>query len=43
LQILKIQKEVLGDRHPDTLASVASLAWVYGQQGRHDKVKELEE
>jgi hypothetical protein len=35
-------KTVLGDKHPDTLTSMANLASTYRKQGQWDKVEELE-
>jgi hypothetical protein len=34
LEVLALRKEVLGERHPDTIKSMANLATTYYQQGR---------
>ncbi|RHZ65358.1 uncharacterized protein CDV56_109374 [Aspergillus thermomutatus] len=42
LQVLNIQKQVLGPEHPDTLTGMASLALTYSHQGRWKEAEELE-
>jgi Tetratricopeptide repeat len=37
IKVLELRKEVLGERHPDTIKSMASLAATYHQQGRSDE------
>ena len=32
-QVMETFKRVLGAEHPDTLTSMANLAWTYGNQG----------
>ncbi|KAI9762477.1 MAG: hypothetical protein M1840_001237 [Geoglossum simile] len=41
LRVLEPQKEVLGENHPDTLSTLASLASTYSQQGRSKEAEEL--
>ncbi|KAL7958998.1 P-loop containing nucleoside triphosphate hydrolase protein [Trichoderma compactum] len=36
---LKLRRKVLGERHPYTLESIASLAAAYHYQGQHEKAK----
>jgi Tetratricopeptide repeat len=33
VNVLQLRKEVLGEKHPDTIQSMASLAATYHQQG----------
>ena len=39
--VLADRRRVLGDDHPDTLASRAVLAWLAARQGRHAEAEEL--
>jgi len=41
LNALKYRKEILGEKHPDTLTSMNNLASTYSQQGRHKEAEEL--
>ncbi|KAL8281687.1 hypothetical protein RB600_005226 [Gaeumannomyces tritici] len=36
-----LRKRVLGDKHPDTIQSMASLATTYGNQGRYDEDEKI--
>jgi hypothetical protein len=36
-----LKKSVLGDKHPDTLASMNNLAFLYRKLGMNDKADEL--
>ncbi|KAJ7695263.1 hypothetical protein B0H16DRAFT_1443183 [Mycena metata] len=40
-QVLKKQKEFLGDSHPDTLHTMGNLARTYSDLGKHEKAKNL--
>ncbi|EAQ86838.1 hypothetical protein CHGG_08091 [Chaetomium globosum CBS 148.51] len=40
-QALALQRDILGERHPDTMQSMSSLAVIYYEQGRRDKAEEL--
>ncbi|KAF8193565.1 hypothetical protein K438DRAFT_1674608 [Mycena galopus ATCC 62051] len=40
-EVLKIQKQLLGDNHPDTLPIMADLAITYSDLGEHRKAEEL--
>ena len=42
VQVMQTKKRVLGDKHPDTLTSIASLASTYRNQGRWKEAEELE-
>ena len=42
MQVQELQKEVLGPKHPDTLASRDSLAMTYSQQGRSSEAEQLQ-
>ena len=42
-QVMKIQKRVLGEEHPDTLTSMANLAFTFKAQGRNDEAISLME
>jgi tetratricopeptide (TPR) repeat protein len=42
VNILELRKEVLDEKHPDTIKSMASLAAIYHQQGRSDKAEKIE-
>ncbi|EJT68929.1 hypothetical protein, variant [Gaeumannomyces tritici R3-111a-1] len=37
----ELRREVLGDRHPDTIQSMASLATTYHSQGRYDEAEKM--
>jgi hypothetical protein len=37
-----MRKKVIGEEHPDTLASMGNLALTYKEQGRQREAKELE-
>lgn len=39
---METRKRVLGNEHPDTLTSMAHLAWTFWNQGRWKEAKELE-
>ena len=41
VECLAMRKEVLGDRHPDTLKSMNGLAVIYYNQGKYDKAEPL--
>ncbi|WAO94549.1 NB-ARC domain-containing protein [Fusarium falciforme] len=40
---LKLRREVLGEKHPDTIWSMASLAATYHDQGRYDEAERLKD
>ncbi|KAJ7736113.1 hypothetical protein B0H16DRAFT_1466819 [Mycena metata] len=40
-QVLRKQKEFLGDSHPDTLHTMGNLARTYSDLGKHEKAKNL--
>ena len=40
--VMEKRKQVLGDDHPDTLASVAKLASMYRNQGRSKEAEALQ-
>ena len=40
-EVLTDQRRVLGDDHPDTLTSRATLAWLAARQGRNDEAEEV--
>ncbi|KAH6666143.1 TPR repeat protein [Halenospora varia] len=42
LKALKLRKEALGERHPDTIRSIANLASTYHQQGRLKEAEEIQ-
>ena len=42
-QVLQLRREVLGERHPDTLASLDNLAALYLNQGRYGEAEPLYE
>jgi tetratricopeptide (TPR) repeat protein len=42
LKALKLRKEVLGERHPNTIQSMADLAATYYQQGRSKEAEEIQ-
>ncbi|KAI7761732.1 hypothetical protein LZL87_013582 [Fusarium oxysporum] len=37
VKVLELRREVLGEKHPDTIDSMAGLAATYHSQGRYDK------
>jgi ankyrin repeat protein len=39
---METRKKVLEEEHPDTLSSMANLAWTYNEQGRWKEAEELE-
>ena len=39
---METRKRVLGDRHPDTLTSIANLAETFRSQGRWDEAEKLQ-
>jgi Tetratricopeptide repeat len=41
IKILQLRKEVLGEKHPNTIKSMADLAATYHQQGRSDEAEEI--
>jgi hypothetical protein len=43
LKALNLRKGVLGERHPDTIRSMADLATIYYQQDQSVKAEELEQ
>jgi tetratricopeptide (TPR) repeat protein len=42
VEVLKLRKEVVGEKHLDTIMAMASLASTWRQQGRSDKAEQLE-
>jgi len=42
LQVSELRKDVLGERHPDTIRAMANLASTWWQQGRSDKAEQLQ-
>ena len=40
-QVMKTRKRVLGEEHPDTLASMGNLASTYQNQGRWKEAEKL--
>jgi len=40
LKALQIQKDVLGENHPDTAASYGNLGTLYDKSGEYEKAKE---
>ncbi|CAG8885187.1 unnamed protein product, partial [Penicillium egyptiacum] len=41
LQVMKSRKAKLGEHHPDTLSSMASLASTYQRQGQWEEAEQL--
>ncbi|CCO35945.1 hypothetical protein BN14_10066 [Rhizoctonia solani AG-1 IB] len=41
VQVLDAQKQVLGDRHPETLTSMHNLAHTHFDQGQYDQARAL--
>jgi tetratricopeptide (TPR) repeat protein len=42
IKVLELRRGVLGDSHPDTIGSMASLAAIYHVQGRYDEAEKME-
>jgi Tetratricopeptide repeat len=42
LEVLALQKEVLGAKHPDTIGAMANLASTWWQQGRSNEAEQLQ-
>ncbi|KAE9389894.1 TPR-like protein [Gymnopus androsaceus JB14] len=42
-KVLPLRKQVLGEHHPDTLTSMADLAWTYHVYGKFEAAEKLEE
>ncbi|KAM0169104.1 hypothetical protein ACHAPF_010290 [Botrytis cinerea] len=42
IEVLALRKEVLGEKHPDTITAMASLASTWWDQGHYEKAKQLE-
>ena len=42
VEVLELQKEVLGARHPDTLMAMENLAATWWQQGRYNEAEQLQ-
>ncbi|KAF8856400.1 FabD/lysophospholipase-like protein [Acephala macrosclerotiorum] len=42
VQVLELQKEVLGEKHPDTIAAMANLASTWRQQGRLTEAEQFD-
>ncbi|KAH6665735.1 hypothetical protein B0J14DRAFT_428026, partial [Halenospora varia] len=42
VEVLELQKEVLGAKHPDTIMAMANLASTWWQQGRSDEAERLD-
>ncbi|PVF91628.1 hypothetical protein CPB86DRAFT_662119, partial [Serendipita vermifera] len=40
-ETLQLRKEILGERHPDTILASANLAGSYHQLGQYQQAKEL--
>jgi hypothetical protein len=40
-QVLDVRMEVLGENHPDTIASMSSLAMIYRSQARREEAADL--
>ncbi|KAK3380825.1 hypothetical protein B0H63DRAFT_474432 [Podospora didyma] len=41
VQVMEIRKRVLGEEHPNTLASMANLAFTWKSQGRLDEALDV--
>jgi hypothetical protein len=41
MQVMDTRKRVLGDKHPDTLNSIANLAVTYRNQGRWTEAEKI--
>jgi aromatic ring-cleaving dioxygenase len=42
VDVLNLRREILGDKHPDTILAGENLTATYKMQGRDNEVKELE-
>jgi len=42
VQVVGVRKSVLGEEHPNTLTSMAGLAFTYCNRGRWDQAVELQ-
>ncbi|KAK7214874.1 hypothetical protein V2G26_002877 [Clonostachys chloroleuca] len=42
VHVLDLRREVLGEKHPDTISNIADLAVTYHAQGRYDEAEPLE-
>ncbi|KAM3086776.1 hypothetical protein ACMFMG_000899 [Clarireedia jacksonii] len=42
IEVLELQKEILGPKHPDTIGVMANLALTWWQQGHFEKAKQLQ-
>ena len=42
VQVLELRKEVIGEKHPDTITAMANLASTWWQQGRSEEAEQLE-
>jgi hypothetical protein len=42
VKVLELRREVLGEKHPDTIRSMADLATTYHQQGRSGEAEEID-
>jgi len=40
-RVLDLRREVVGEKHPDTISSMAELATTYHNQGRYDAAETL--
>ena len=40
-EALQARKETLGDRHPDTLRSISSMAWLLSEMGQLEEARLL--
>jgi serine/threonine protein kinase/Flp pilus assembly protein TadD len=41
LRAIEIYRHHHGEEHPDTLEAIATLGWLYNQEGRHDEMERL--
>ncbi|KAM0139051.1 hypothetical protein ACHAP3_003319 [Botrytis cinerea] len=42
IEVLALRKEVLGEKHPDTITAMENLASTWWQQGHYEKAEQLE-
>ena len=42
VEVLELQKSVLGEKHPDTIVAMATLAVSYWSHGRYQEAEKLE-
>ena len=42
VQVLDLQKEMLGEKHPDTIKAMKSLASTWWEQGRLEQANQLQ-